>query len=513
MLGDRASRESIRTGASKASVEATFLLEPDSPAKDWLKAHELDDGEELILYRELSLSGRNVCRINGTLVSASELKNIGMLLVDLHGQHAHQSLLDNTTHIRLIDAYFGDSDGLAAETEAAREDALRLQKELSLLKTSVAERMQRIDMLQFQKNEIDRAALVSGEEEEMETRRNVLRNAEQIMDGLNTAYDALFGDGGVLSSLSDAREALQEIGPYDAGYRDLSQRTDDSYYTLEDVAYSLRDAKKDFVFDPDELESIESRLAMLQNLKRKYGATVDEILSYRDRIAEELHLLTDFDNQLETKETAYQDALQRFHTAAEKLSARRKKTAQKLCEAAVRQMKDMGMPHAQFETSFMPIPYTELSENGVDAVEFLLSANRGEPVKPLTKVASGGEISRIMLAMKIALSDADRIGTLIFDEIDTGISGMVANAVAKKMRELSKRHQILCVTHLPQIAAHADVQYVASKVSDAYSTRSSTRRLSEAERAQELARIMGSGMEDTAALNHAQKLLLEAKSD
>lgn len=513
VLGDRASRDSIRTGANKASVEAEFSLMTDSPALAYLKKHELDDGTGLVLYRELSVSGRNVCRINGTLVSAAELKELGSLLVDLHGQHAHQSLLDNTTHIHLIDAFADDPDHLLEKVAAAREEALRLQREWKLLQTSTAERMQRIDMLRFQKAEIDRVAPAEGEEEELETRRNVLRNAEEIIDGLNTAYEALFSDGGALAALSDARNALQSIGRYDPAYQALSDRTDESYYTIEDVAYSLRDARTDFSFDPNELETIESRLATLQMLKRKYGATVAEILEYRDRIVEELTVLTDHDNQVEAKEKAFQSALRAFQAASEQLSLKRKTAAKTLCDATLRQLKDMGMPNARFETAFQTIPASELSENGMDAVEFLLSANRGEPVKPLTKVASGGEISRIMLAMKIALSDADRIETLIFDEIDTGISGMVANAVARKMHELSQRHQILCVTHLLQIAAHADVQYVASKVSDEQSTRSSTRRLNESERAQELARIMGSGTDDAEALAHAKRLLSEAKGD
>ena len=513
VLGDRASRDSIRTGANKASVEAEFVLSDESPALAYLKEHELDDEHTLIVYRELSLSGRNVCRINGTLVSNAELKELGALLVDLHGQHAHQSLLDNTTHIHLIDAFSKEQDGLLAELDSTRTEALRLQNEWKLLQTSYAQRMQRIDMLQFQLREIDRVSPVDGEEEELDTRRNVLRNAEEITEGLNTAYEALFGEAGTLSTLSEARESLRRIGRYDPQYQQLSDRTDESYYVLEDVAYTLRDARSTFAFDPDELESIESRLAQLQNLKRKYGATIAEILAYRDKIAEELKLLLDHDNQAEIKEKAFHEAEKRFAAVAEKLSAQRKRTAKTLCETALKQMKDMGMPNAKFEAEFQSVPASELSENGIDQVEFLLSANRGEPVKPLHKVASGGEISRIMLALKIALSDADRIETLIFDEIDTGISGMVANAVARKMHELSLRHQILCVTHLPQIAAYADHHYVASKESDESTTRSKTRRLTEAEIPAELARIMGASSDDEAALRHAEQLLSEAQKD
>ena len=491
ILGDRASRDSIRTGAAKASVEAEFTLSEDSPALAFLRDRALEDELSLVVYRELSVNGRNVCRINGTMVSASELKDLGTLLVDLHGQHAHQSLLDATTHLRLIDAFSKDPAHLIDRLEQTRAEALRLQREWKQLQSSLSQRMQRIDMLRFQKAEIDRFDPRDGEEEELDTRRNVLQNAETITDGLNTSYDAIFGDGGVLASLSEAKTSLSKIGRYDSAYADLANKTEEAYYELEDVAYALRDARSSFSYDPEELDRIESRLAALQNLKRKYGASIREILAYRDRIAEELELLLDGDQQAEAKEQAFRKACAEFESIAIALSKQRKEAA----------------------TSFREVPASQLSETGIDEAEFLLSANRGEPVKPLAKVASGGEISRIMLALKIALSDADRIDTMIFDEIDTGISGLIANTVAKKMRELSKRRQVLCVTHLPQIAAHADVQYVVNKISDETSTRSSTHRLSEEERPAELARIMGSKMDDAEAIAHAKRLLSEAKQN
>ena len=512
VLGDRASRESIRTGAEKASVEATFLLAPDSPARAYLKERQLDDGDMLTLYRELSQSGRNVCRINGTLVNAGELKTLGDLLVDLHGQHAHQSLLNPETHLELIDAY-GESnaDGLKDRMEAARQDALQAARDRDLLKSGLFERERRIDAIRFQLREIDAVSPVDGEEEQLETDRNKMRNAETIMEGLNNAYDALFSDAGALASLSSARDALNRIGEYDAAYRALSERTDEAYYAIEDVAYELRDGRDAFRFDPELLEQTESRLAAIQSLKRKYGASIAEILAYRDRIETELNLLSDGDNQLETLERKYREAVASFGTLAKELSERRKAAAKRLVQEAVKELNDMGMPHAVLEPAFSTLPVEQLAETGVDTMEFLLSANRGEPVKPLVKVASGGEMSRIMLAMKAALSNADRIETLIFDEIDTGISGMVANTVAQKMRELGRKHQVLCVTHLPQIAAYADAQYVAYKYSDAEKTHSVTRRLTEAERPKELARIMGSSESDQTAMEHAKTLLEAAK--
>ena len=512
VLGERASRESIRTGADKASVEATFLLSESSPARDYLCARQLDNGDELVLYRELSASGRNVCRVNGTLVSASELKAVGDLLVDLHGQHAHQSLLNPETHLALIDAYAkSDSDGLRSRVEEARQDALKAERDLTILKNGLRERERRIDAIRFQMKEIDAISPVDGEEEQLEADRLRMRNAETIIEGLNAAYDALFAEGGTLSTLTDARDALNRIGAYDDGYRALSERTDEAYYSIEDVAYELRDQRDSFSFDPELLEQTESRLAALQNLKRKYGATIAEILAYREKIEAEWRVLSDGENRIEELERAYRDAVDRFGTLAEQLSERRKAASKKLMQETVSELNGMGMPHAVMETEFTAIPKEQLSETGIDTVAFLLSANRGEPVKPLIKVASGGEMSRIMLAMKAALSDADRIETLIFDEIDTGISGMVANAVAQKMRALGRRHQVLCVTHLPQIAAHADAQYVAYKYSDELKTHSVTRRLTEAERPKEIARIMGSGEDDSAAMEHAKRLLQSAK--
>lgn len=512
VLGERASRESIRTGADKASVEATFLLSESSPAKDYLCARQLDNGDELVLYRELSASGRNVCRVNGTLVSASELKAVGDLLVDLHGQHAHQSLLNPETHLALIDAYAkSDSDGLRSRVEEARQDALKAERDLTILKNGLRERERRIDAIRFQMKEIDAISPADGEEEQLEADRLRMRNAETIIEGLNAAYDALFAEGGTLSTLTDARDALNRIGAYDEGYRMLSERTDEAYYSIEDVAYELRDQRDSFSFDPELLEQTESRLAALQNLKRKYGATIAEILAYREKIETEWRVLSDGENRIEELERAYRNAVDRFGTLAEQLSERRKAASKKLMQETVSELNGMGMPHAVMETEFTAIPKEQLSETGIDTVAFLLSANRGEPVKPLIKVASGGEMSRIMLAMKAALSDADRIETLIFDEIDTGISGMVANAVAQKMRALGRRHQVLCVTHLPQIAAHADAQYVAYKYSDELKTHSVTRRLTEAERPKEIARIMGSGEDDSAAMEHAKRLLQSAK--
>ena len=513
VLGERASRESIRTGADKASVEATFLLSEESPVNEYLRNQQLDNGNELVLYRELSVSGRNVCRVNGVLVSTSELKTIGDLLVDLHGQHAHQSLLNPETHLQLIDAYAkSNADGLLSRMLDARTAAMKAEHDRSVLKNGLLERERRLDAIRYQMKEIDSVSPIDGEEEQLEADRLRMRNAETIMEGLNTAYDALFAEGGALSTLTEARDALDRIGEYDESYRKLCERTNEAYFSLEDVAYELRDGRNTFRFDQDLLEQTESRLAAIRNLKRKYGASIAEILAFRERLEDEYRLLNDSENNIEALEKAYRSAVESFGVLAAQLSDRRKAAAKELMREAIAELNDMGMPHAAMETEFTSIPKEQLSETGIDAATFLLSANRGEPVKPLIKVASGGEMSRIMLAMKATLSDADRIETLIFDEIDTGISGMVANSVAEKMRALGRKHQVLCVTHLPQIAAYADTQYVAYKYADAEKTHSVTRRLTDAERPKEIARIMGSDENDAAAMEHAKTLLKAARS-
>ncbi|MBQ2202539.1 MAG: AAA family ATPase, partial [Clostridia bacterium] len=362
VLGERASRESIRTGADKASVEATFLLSQDSPVNDYLRMQQLDNGDELVLFRELSLSGRNVCRVNGVLVSTAELKTIGDLLVDLHGQHAHQSLLNPETHLQLIDAYAkSDADGLITRMEEARQAALSAERDLAVLKNGLKERERRIDTIRFQLQEIDSVSPVDGEEEQLEADRLRMRNAETIVEGLNAAYDALFAEGGALSTLTEAREALNRIGEYDEAYRKLSERTDESYYSLEDVAYELRDGRDAFRFDPDLLEQTESRLAAIQNLKRKYGATIAEILAYRDAIEKEYRLLSDDDNQIDALEKAYRSAVDRFGTLAKQLSDRRKAAAKELMRQTIAELNGMGMPHAAMETAFTEIPKEQLA--------------------------------------------------------------------------------------------------------------------------------------------------------
>ena len=512
-LGERAYRESIRTGAQKGSVEALFTVQEGTPAAEYLLEHELYDGEEVVLYRELYMSGKSVCRINGTLVSAAELKTVGDLLVDMHGQHAHQSLLNDKTHLGLLDAFAeSDRDGLLTRMQQDRRQALDARSAREKLQSSLKERARRLDVIAYELKEIDSAQLQPGEEEQLETRKKQLQNFAAIEENLQAAYDALYEEQGALNQISEAKRCLSALGEYGEEYQAAAQQTEEAYYSLEDVAYSLRDALNGLSFDPNALDEIESRLYQIEQLKRKYGANIEEILEYGETLRAEQAELLGGEDRLTELEQAEQAAISAFTADARLLSERRKAGANRLKQAIEANLKDMGMPFASFSAGFSPLSPEDLSENGVDEMSFLFSANKGEPEKPLVRVASGGEISRVMLAFKAALSHADAIDTLIFDEIDTGISGLIANSVAKKMQELSRAHQLLCVTHLAQIAARADRQYYIYKETLGESTRSAVKPLSEEERPAELARIMGS-VNDPLAIQHARNLLRSAREN
>lgn len=511
VLGERASRESIRTGEQKASAEGWFRIKEDSPAAAFLKERELYEGEETVLYRELNQSGRNVCRINGTLVTAGEMKKLGELLVDMHGQHAHQSLLDADTHLGLLDAFAGDAEQLQS-MRSQRETALAAREKRQKLQRAMGERARRLGVIDYELKEINGAALTDGEEEALFQQRRKLQNFAQVQENLQGAYDALYGESGALGSVSEASRCLNALKEYGAEYEASAQQTEGAYYALEDVSYTLRDTLRELAYDPGALEEIEGRLFLIEELKRKYGVSIAEILRYRDGLEKEKQALLGGEETLAELEKQEKEAVDAFRREALALSACRREAAQRLKTVIEKNLQDMGMAHASFTAGFTAVPCEELGENGVDAMEFLFSANRGEGEKPLVKVASGGEISRIMLAFKAALLEADAIDTLIFDEIDTGISGLIAHTVAKKMRQLSRSHQVLCVTHLAQIAAYADRQYFIHKETLGDKTVSRARELTEEERPAELARIMGS-VHDEAALEHARGLLKTAREE
>jgi len=513
VLGERASRELVKSGEEKASVEATFSLQANEPVFEVLAEQGIDcEDNELTLYREFSLSGKNVCRANGTLINASVLKLIGDVLVDIHGQHAHQSLLDEKRHINLLDRFAG-KDALEVKTRVAEayHKAVEARRLLHAAQFNEQERTRRIDLLSYQIKEIDAANLAIGEEEQLEEQRGLLQNAQAVMEGLEGANAALSGDeaenGGALASFSVALHMLDGIARLSADYQQLSEKLHALYYDLEDASYTLRDYRTDFSFEPGMLDEIETRLELISTLKRKYGANIEEILTYREKSVEELDLIDNAEERREQLAAEYAAAKAEYDALSAELSELRKQAAERMSARLLPELSDLGMPHAAFSAKFETLSGEIPSANGTDDVEFLLSTNRGEPVKPLSKVASGGELSRIMLSFKSVLADLDGITTMVFDEIDSGISGQIGTAVAVKMRQIAKNHQVLCITHLPQIAAYANHQYLVYKEETGEHTRSNAVKLSQDQRAREIARIMGSGEADAVALEHAQQLI------
>lgn len=514
VLGERASRELVKSGEEKASVEAVFQLSAGEPVWEALgeQGIECEADGELTLYREFSLSGKNICRANGALINASALKLIGDALVDIHGQHAHQSLLDEKKHIVLLDRFAGkDALELKSRVSAAYHKAYEAKRLLTAAQYNEQERARRCDLLSYQIREIEAANLVPGEEEQLEEQRSLLQNAQAVLEGLEGASGALLGgdsdEGGALASFSVALRLLDGIARFRGDYALLAEKLHALYYDLEDASYTLRGYRSDFSFEPDMLDEIETRLELLSTLKRKYGATISEVLLYRDQSAAELDLISNAEERREQLTAEYAEAKRAYDELSAQLSELRRQAAERLSVRLLPELGDLGMPHAAFEVRFATLDGEIPSANGTDSVEFLLSTNRGEPVKALSKVASGGELSRIMLSFKSVLADLDGIPTMVFDEIDSGISGQIGTALAIKMRQIAQHHQVLCITHLPQIAAYANQQYYVYKEESGEHTRSNAVMLEEDQRAREIARIMGSGSGDAVALEHAQRLI------
>jgi DNA repair protein RecN (Recombination protein N) len=510
VLGERADREMIRTGAKSATVEAWFS--DARGAEDILDEQQIEHGGELVLSRELSASGRNVCRVNGTLVTLAVLKAISDRLVDVHGQHEHQSLLDEKNHIAVLDSFDDAIGQAAAEVKQAYADYNAVKGRLKSLFGSEGERERRIDMLTFQINELKQAAVAEGEEDELITQRARLHNVERIMEALSASYTALYDAEpmSVLSALRDVSRRLSGLSDVDERYSELAASVDEAYYALEEVADSVRDDMDSALFDPDALEHIEDRLALIATLRRKYGDPLitGELLSGLERELEDLTNSEALQSELNEQAQALRETL---YERCVRLSELRRAAAQRFETLVMRQLYDLGMEDACFEVRFAALPDIKdavFTASGIDTAEFFISTNRGEPTKPLRKVASGGEVSRIMLALKTVAADRGGIPTMIFDEIDTGISGRIAQVVAEKLAIISRGRQVVCVTHLPQIASMADKHFLITKSSDENATHTRLSALAGEARTQEIARLAGGG--SGASLVHAAEMLKRA---
>ena len=508
VLGQRTSRELIRTGAEKAFVSAAFSgMAPELTEELGIQPEA--DGT-LLLQREIQTDGKNVCRVNGRPVTVGQLRALGARLLNIHGQHDGQQLLDEEQHIVYLDS-FGRVESLAITYAEKYKNFTDIRRKIGALQMDEAEKARRVDTLQYQIEELHRAKLTPGEEEELTARRGMLRNAEKFLGAVAGADYALNGDdsgGGALSALRQAQDALSGVRHLDDAFGQLYERLGEAYSEVYDIAATVEDKRGELDVSPGELDRVESRMDLLYRLKKKYGATVEDMLDYQARCEAELAQIEDAGDTLARLEQALSKAEKEARQAAQALSDARKAAAEQLTTQILTELQQLDMGKIRFAVDFAEKP---LDSDGMDAVRFLMSANVGEELRPIHKIASGGELARIMLAMKNVLSEQDHVGTMVFDEVDTGVSGRAAQKVAEKMARISRRKQVLCVTHLPQLAAMADTHFSVEKGERGGRTYTEVRRLDREQRRRELARLTGGSHVSQTMLDGAEELLVQAE--
>ncbi|MBE6985986.1 MAG: DNA repair protein RecN [Ruminococcaceae bacterium] len=505
ILGERAYRDMIRTGTEKASVRAVFT---DVPQYPWFADNGVDYDRETIIQRDIYLDGRNVCRVNGCLVTVSILRKLGLQLINIHGQHDSASLFDETNHLKFLDD-FAENLNLRMEYSEKYSAVESLRRQIAGMTMDESEKLRRVEMLKHQIGEIEKAQLESGEDTALEERRKLLQNAEKLSDGIHAAVECLYGSDdsdGAASLLSQAERELSRLSRFTEAYSDLHERVSDLMYQVQDAADELRSCRDELSYSSDELEQIESRLDVIHKLRRKYGATCADILLYLENAKQELDKIEFADDHLERLKGKLMTAEKSAWEAAKLLRQSRKEAAVRLSNQILTELSQLDMPKVQFQCEFTGL---ELSGNGADAVAFYMSANAGEALKPMSKVASGGELARIMLAMKNVLAQQDQVPTLIFDEVDTGVSGRAAQKVAEKLKSVAKNKQVLCVTHLPQIAAMGDTHMLISKAEHQGRTYTTVTPLDRAGRIRELARIIGGANITETTLKSAEEMLIQ----
>ena len=503
ILGQRAYRDMIRTGTTKASVRAVFTGVPELP---WFAENGVEYDPETIIQREVHLDGKNVCRVNGSLVTVSILHKLGIQLINIHGQHDSASLFDEANHLQFLDDFAGN---LALRESYAEQyyAVAKLRREIERMSMDEAEKLRRMETLKYQIAEIEKAELKEGEDEELEERRKLLQNSEKISNGLNEAVENLYGGDdfdGAASMLSIAERALVKIAKFSGEIGCLYEKVADLMYQVQDAAELARETRDNLAYSADELEQIEARLDVIHRLRKKYGATCADIIAYGEKALQELDEILFADDHIERLKKKLKKAEKAAWEAAELLRENRKEAAERLSGRILTELAQLDMPKVQFSCVFTE---TELANNGADAVAFYMSANVGEALKPMSKVASGGELARIMLAMKNVLAEQDRVDTLIFDEVDTGVSGRAAQKVAEKLRAVARTKQVLCVTHLPQIAAMGHTHLLIAKGEREGRTYTTVTPLDLEGRKSELARIIGGANITETTLKSAEEML------
>ena len=503
ILGERAYRDMIRTGCGKASVRAVFDRVPELK---WFAENDVPYEDELTVQREIYLDGKNVCRVNGLPVSVGVLKKLGLQLINIHGQHDSAALFDENYHLSFLDS-FACNEALLEAYRQKYQSLQALRREMERLSMDESEKLRRMETLKYQIEEISRAALKAGEDENLEARRKLLQNAEKLSDGLEEASLCLNGgedSDGAASLLAQAERALAKLTRFDESLTALHDTVADLMYQVQDAAEQASDRIYAMSYSADELERIEERLDIIHRLRRKYGATCEDILSYLDRAKTELNEIEFADEKMEQLRKKEKAALREAMDAAKALRESRNQASAGLAERVLKELADLDMKKVRFSCEFTE---TELSPLGADAVAFYMSANLGEALKPLNKVASGGELARIMLALKNVLAERDHVPTLIFDEVDTGVSGRAVQHVAEKLKSVSKSKQVLCVTHLPQLAALADTHLLIAKAEHDGRTFTTVTPLDFEGRKRELARIIGGATITQTTLQSAAEML------
>lgn len=506
MLGARATTDVIRHGAAKAEIEGLFSFENSRALDQILSEQGIEVADELIIRREILQNGRSVSRVNGQMVNLSVLKQIGQHLVDIHGQHDQEELMKVQHHIRLLDSFGEDEFWALKDRYQTTFDAYRsLRKRVLEKQKNEQEHKARIEMLEYQIAEIEAAALQSGEDVQLNHERDKLLNHKQIADTLTNAYALL--DNEDFSSLNNLRSAmgdLQSLEEFDPEYQQLSTSLTEAYYVVEDVTKRLSDVVDNLDFDGNRLMQLESRLDLLNTITKKYGGTVDDVLDYFAKISEEYNLLTGNDLSGDDLEVQLKTMEKELVTLASQLSQSRHELAQLLEEIIRQELQDLYMEKARFQVRFTK---GKFNREGNEAVEFYISTNPGEDFKPLVKVASGGELSRLMLAIKSAFARKEGKTSIVFDEVDTGVSGRVAQAIAQKIYKIGQYGQVLAISHLPQVIAIADYQYFIEKISDEHSTVSRVRLLTKEERIEEIAKMLAGDKITDAARSQAKELV------
>ena len=511
IAGGRGSSEFIRHGAEKCTLEGQFAVEKNPATHALLDKYQIEIEEEtIVVQRDIHRNGRNVCRVNGHLVNISTLREIGESLIDIHGQSEHQELMHAERHLNMLDQ-FGDSELIQLKNayEATYKEYKEIEKSFLNNQSSEQELAQRVDMLRFQTNEIEMAELTIGEDTTLEEEKNLLSNYQKIVASLSSAYEALQGEeyGGV-DLIGNAMSALETIEDIDSTYKRISEAISSSYFQLQEAASDILKEQDDLAYDENRLNDIEKRLEIIHQLKRKYGESIEEILAHYEDVSIELENILNREthiSQLTEKLAALKQTLLK---QGKKLSQKRKETAAKLQTAIQEQLKELYMDKVQFEAHFLNSDSKEtmIYETGIDHVEFYIATNLGEPLKPLARVASGGELSRVMLALKTVFSKSQGITSIIFDEVDTGVSGRVAQAIANKIYRVAINSQVLCITHLPQVAAMADNHLYISKAVVEDRTETSVSKLKDAQQINELARMLAGTEITKLTMEHAKEL-------